>query len=43
LGDGIAPLCSVAQTAKGGQMTVGDPSVNERFRESISVELRVRP
>ena len=24
-------------------MTVGDPSINERFRESISVELRIRP
>jgi hypothetical protein len=33
----------VPQTAKGGQMTVGDPSVNERFRESIGVELRIRP
>jgi len=33
----------VAQTAKGGQMTVGDPSLSERFRESMSVELRIRP
>jgi hypothetical protein len=33
----------VPQTAKGRQMTVGDPSIKERFRESISVELRIRP
>src|ERR1700730_6161521 len=33
----------VAQTAKGGQMTIRDPSVNEHFRESIGVELRIRP
>jgi hypothetical protein len=33
----------VPQTAKGRQMTVGDPSIQERFRESISVELRIRP
>jgi len=36
-------LYSVAQTAQGGQMTVRDPSVNENFRESIGVELRIRP
>jgi hypothetical protein len=33
----------VAQTAKGGQMTVCDPSVDERFREGIGVELGIRP
>jgi hypothetical protein len=33
----------VAQTAKRGQMTIRDPSVNEHFRESIGVELGIRP
>jgi hypothetical protein len=33
----------VAQTAKGGQMTVGDPGASEHFRQSISVELRICP
>ena len=36
-------LCSVAQTAKGGQMTIRDPRIGERFRESIGVELWIRP
>jgi len=33
----------VAQAAKGGQMTIGDASESERFRESISVELWIGP
>jgi hypothetical protein len=33
----------VPQTAKSRQMSVGYPSDGERFRESIGVELRIRP
>ena len=36
-------LFPVSQTAKSRQMLVGYPSGGERFRESIGVELRVRP
>jgi len=33
----------VAQTAKRGEMAIGDPSVSERFWKRIGVELRVGP